>query len=383
MNNLPEKIPVLHVITSAPQNERGIMELIHSINEDCSHYFLFDNTKAILHTWQEWRKYEYCGLFLPNKSKLARYQFLLEAFKRADRILLHGMYFARKIYYFILHCHPEFLEKTTWIEWGADLYRWRVNETGIISRKMNQIGDNIRRAIPRTILSFPVDELYYRREYGDSAELIPLPLPATRPILPRIDEAYAEKHDDRIRIQVAHNGLMENHHMRILEAISKFRDENIQVVIPMAYNIGDLKNKIDKKAYKNAVLGYANYCFGKKAVPFTSSVALDYYMRYLWTVDIVIFDLHRPCGIGNLLYMLYMGKKVFLPADSDYYRYLTDKGIKIYDTDKIPEMTFEEFSAPPEEFDKQWLYDFFDFERNTEKWREFLQKLLEEGQSVE
>ena len=189
-------------------------------------------------------------------------------------------------------------------------------------------------------------------------------------MLPRIDAAYAEKHSDKLRIQIGHNGLLSTNQIRTIDTLSKFKDENIQLVISLAYNIGDLKNAIDKKAYKNAVISIAKYHFGDKAVPFVNMISLDYYMKYLWTVDIVVFDIHRPCGLGNLLFMIYMGKKVFLPSDSDYYKFLTENGIKVYDTNRIAEMSFEEFSAPAEPSDLSLIYELYDFDKNIERWEQ-------------
>lgn len=365
---IPNNIPILHIITSAPQNARGIMELIEKSNSDKNHYFLFDNTERILTVWPEWKKYKPFALFLPGGSKLKRYLFIKKAIKNSKKIIFHGLYFSRKIYYFLFHWNPEFLDKSTWIEWGADLYGWKCPQTGVISTLLNKYGHEIRKKIPQVILTFPVNEIFYKKEYGDCAQLITLGLPATRPMLPRIDAAYSQKNTSALRIQIAHNGLLENNQIRLIELLSKFKDEDIQVILPLAYNIGDLTNTIDKKAYKNAVITFAKYHFGTKAVPFVNMIKLDYYMKYLWTVDIIVFDLKRPCGIGNLLYMIYMGKKVFLPSDSDYYKYLTEHDIVIYDTYEIKNMSFEEFSAPAEKSNIGWIEEFFNYEENTVQW---------------
>lgn len=369
--NMPDKIPVLHIITAAPQNERGIMELIDKTDIGI-HYFLFDNTEFVYTVWPEWNKYKNRALTLPSKSKLARYRYIREAIRRSGKVVLHGMYFSRMIYYFMFHWNLNFLEKFTWIEWGADLYEWERPETTFLNKKLNSYGQEIRSRIPQIVMTFPVDEITVRKKCSKTVETVLLPLPSIKPMLPRIDEAFTEKKTDKLRIQIAHNALLTNNQIRILSNISKFSSENVQVIVPVAYNIGDVSNTIDKKAYKNAVIKMADYYFGKKAVPFRNMIALDNYMKYLWTVDIIIFDIYRPCGISNLLFMIYMGKKIFLPSDSDYYRYLTKHGIKVYDTDSIPDMTFEEFSSPAEKSDLSMIYDFFDYDKNIEKWNQML-----------
>jgi len=371
-DNIPEKIPVLHVITGTPRNERGLMELIHARNYGMNHFFLFDNPRHILNIWPEWRKYQYCSLFLPSKSAFARYQYLKAIFNKADKIIFHGMFFIRKLYYILFHLNKHLLKKATWIEWGGDLYDWEVPETGIISRMLNRFGREMRRNISQVVLILPIDEIEYRKKYGQLAETIHLSLPSTRPMLERIDKAYSAKTSKAIRIHVGNNGLLSNNQLRILDTLSKFKNEDLQIIIPLAYNIGDLKNIIDKKAYKSAVINYAKYLFGKKAVPFLKTLNLDYYMKYLWTVDIVIFDVHRPIGLGTILYMIYMGNKVFLPRDSLYYQYLTDNGLKVFDTYSINSMSFEEFSAPVVQENIDYLLNIFDYDNNIKKWEKLL-----------
>lgn len=53
-----------------------------------------------------------------------------------------------------------------------------------------------------------------------------------------------------------------------------------------------------------------------------------------------------------------MGKKIYLPSGSPYYEFLRSQGLPVCDTRRIPEMTFEEFMAPVEYTNYDWLYSY-------------------------
>lgn len=63
--------------------------------------------------------------------------------------------------------------------------------------------------------------------------------------------------------------------------------------------------------------------------------------------DIGIFKVYRQIALGNICRLLYMTKKVFLPAGSLLYDYYKENETEVYDCDKISDMTFEEFSKAP------------------------------------
>ena len=70
------------------------------------------------------------------------------------------------------------------------------------------------------------------------------------------------------------------------------------------------------------------------------------YFKFMWSVDIAVFCLYRQAALGNIIRLLYMGKKVFLPKDSVMYNFFVENGVEIYDTEAIPNMSYEEFVAP-------------------------------------
>ena len=62
---------------------------------------------------------------------------------------------------------------------------------------------------------------------------------------------------------------------------------------------------------------------------------------------------------------------------SQHYKYLISKGLPIYDTNKIPEMTFEEFTEPPVYDNKEWVYEYMNNDKVMENWAKMFDELKE------
>ena len=52
---------------------------------------------------------------------------------------------------------------------------------------------------------------------------------------------------------------------------------------------------------------------------------LEKYIQFLWKMDIAIFDFKQQAALGNIMNLLYMGKKIFLPSDNIMYVFLKNK----------------------------------------------------------
>lgn len=72
-----------------------------------------------------------------------------------------------------------------------------------------------------------------------------------------------------------------------------------------------------------------------------------------------------------------MGKKVFLPADNPYYDFLRSKGIQIFDTNKIVDMTYEEFIEPVKNQDISWIKGYMNNECCLDYWEKMFKNILE------
>jgi len=146
-----------------------------------------------------------------------------------------------------------------------------------------------------------------------------------------------------VYVQVAHNAYTFNNHEKILDDLSKFKDENIRVIVPLSYG-NDWYNQEDN--YIGRVSQKAENYFGKKTACMKRLMPPSNYSELLCNIDISIYQSKRQNALGNILRSLYTGNKVFLSPDNPLYELYTKNGIEIGNADEIKNMTYEEFTAP-------------------------------------
>lgn len=177
------------------------------------------------------------------------------------------------------------------------------------------------------------------------------------------------------RIMVGNNAHSFNRHKEILDLLDKFNDENIRIVIPVNYGEDtlagpDYVKKLDK---------YANMLFDKKVGLMTKFLQLNEYHAFLASVDVGIFNANRQNALGNIIKLLYMGKKVYLnKKDNPIFDVLASHGLPIHDVSELKTASFEEFiekdDAP---VPNPWIYDFFSEEGASNYWKKIFAEIAE------
>ena len=144
--------------------------------------------------------------------------------------------------------------------------------------------------------------------------------------------------------------------------LSKFRDENIRIYIPLSYGVD--------RDYANSVKEYANKLFGNKAICIFREMNPENYIRFLWSIDVAYFLLERQAALGNLMRLIYMGKRIYLPSNTVMYDFFRSQDIDIADANTVIQKTFDEFikpinnTTPP-----QYILDRTNPNKVVEKWR--------------
>ena len=67
------------------------------------------------------------------------------------------------------------------------------------------------------------------------------------------------------------------------------------------------------------------------------------YADFLSTVDIYISGQNWQRGLGNMSALMIMGKKIFMKSNVSTYSQFQNMGVKVFNTDSIENMSFEEF----------------------------------------
>ena len=101
------------------------------------------------------------------------------------------------------------------------------------------------------------------------------------------------------------------------------------------------------------------------------------YAQKLAQNDILILNQNRQQGIGNCFSNLALGAKVFIKSEITTYNHFNSKDIKVFDTNEIKEMNFEEFVFYADETKQNNMQKslmFFDDEYLKGLWKEVFEK---------
>lgn len=266
---------------------------------------------------------------IPETAK--GYMSLFNKMQQADRIHLHGLYSLPMIAW--LAFHPGICKRCNWIIWGDDLYTMTKRKTTILSRiflklrkyavtNMNSVATNIPGDVE--ILKRILDkDIKYYQLWTEKSELGTITVKRQRDCEGR-----------KVKILLGNSATRTNCHEEALQRLKKYADEDMQIICPLSY--GDME-------YGEQIARYGEQLLGEKFIPLMTYMPKDEYFKLLGDIDIGVFAHDRQQAMGNIVALLYAGKKVFMRKDISSYQFLHDNnGLKIYDFEQIGQINFTE-----------------------------------------
>jgi len=244
---------------------------------------------------------------------------LIVQMHRADRIILHGL-FTRAVIK-MLFFMPWLLKKTYWFIWGNDLYGRRDADAkpGLkdFSRRF------VIRHLGHLVTHVPGDIELAREWYGAGGKAHHC-LMYTSNLFS--DPGVGEAITDFVEIQVGNSADPSNNHLEVFEKLASLQTDNFRVLVPLSY--GD-------QQHARWVISAGKELFGDRFVPLTDFMPLAQYQAFLATIDIAIFNHNRQQGLGNLISLLGMGKKVYLRRGISTASLLSSLEIEWFDVEKV------------------------------------------------
>lgn len=240
-----------------------------------------------------------------------------------NNIYFHSMLLANKNLY----------DKLIWRIWGADLYNWKKN--GIKGLFLNKIRYFSRQNI-KYVIAEPMDRPVYIEQFGDNICFLDGPDPKGYDVESLEKAKFPLSNDDIKRIIVGHSAVKTLNHNQILDKLKKYKDENIEIILPLNYGNAE---------YAKDVYNYAISIFSKRKVHLIDKkININEYMNLLWNCDVAIIHSDRQIAMGNITMLMYMQKKIYLKSESimdKYYR--KDQNLQIYNSNLIGTETYEDF----------------------------------------
>lgn len=336
----------LHIIQLNERNTYHLFRQLHDTYNLENHTFLVMNVKSAVKDFPKFQEFDNF-LYLPEYGKLKKIRKIIEELRAADCVIFNSLLFNSSNYLLLFYLARFLYHNAAWVEWGGDLYNWKREEKTIKNFIINHINRALRKKMKVIGLTSDCDDVEVYKQFPEckGVHLAPLPFGSDRIDLLETNRPV-EKKDGTVRVQVAHNSLQVNNHISILAKLERFYSKDIKIILPLSYGVFGIGGQYGGFDYKRSVIITAKSMFREKLVVMDKNIDIESYLRYLWHIDIVVFETGRPIGMANILYLMYMRKKIFLPSDSPQYKFFVAKGIEVYDTYQIPYMSYEEFSAP-------------------------------------
>lgn len=302
----------------------------------------------------------------PNLVTLMK---LIQLLSKADHIFFHGLFNPYTMVFFNLL--PFFLKKSSWVLWGGDLYNyWLKNRHNFKETIIELMKKRIIKHIDSVIALVEEDYHFMKKKYETQAtyRFAFYPNPISYECLDYLKNSI--KKNSKI-IMIGNSATETNRHHEILEALKDVLPDNFdyEIICPLSY--GD-------SSYAKFVISLGEKLFGKKFVPLTQFLDPHEYSKILASVDIAIFNHKRQQGLGNILALLYSGKKVYIRSDVSTWQFLNRIGITVYDTIKIlnkEETNLFDFEKEIGDKNRQIVLREFSEKRCVELWKSIFDEL--------
>lgn len=243
----------------------------------------------------------------------------------------------------IILFHLNIVKKSIWLVWGYDISDYLYRSDSYLKRIRVIVKRLLVRNIPYVILRVPEYPLLQER-YNSNA--IRLPVNNYYPGLVAHPYATATKCDVEcqknhpINILVGNSATPVARHCDVLNILEKFKSEYIHLYLPLSYG--------GPKEYAREVAERAQAMFGDKVTILDSFMDLDNYNDLLLNMDIGIFHHSRQAALGNIIFMLSAGKKVYIGekymgAYTANWNILKEYGYSFESVESISTMNFAEF----------------------------------------
>lgn len=328
---------ILHIIATHPGSIYLVKfyKFIKQNFDESEHIFVttFPNIPSTFATSEELDHVTHLIKYV-NLNSQEDQRTLLEVSNQVSKIIIHSLFDVNWLNW--IYNKESLLKKSIVILWGGDIYSFwlkkkKYTPVELISEFFKV---NILLNVKGIASLLEEDYEFVKNHYITNANYyyVFYPNPVDYALLDEIllndknSEQVAKSR--KIRILLGNSATATNNHFEALEAISKVKDIDFEIVCPLSY--GDTQ-------YANQVYSLGQKLFGEKFIPLTQFLNPKEYAKILASVDVAIFNNNRQQALGNILALLYLGKKVYIRDEIPSWKFFKRYGIEVYNVKEILE----------------------------------------------
>lgn len=316
-----------------------------------------------------------------GKGKIRKLLGAQRAMTEAKNIVVHGFTFSLKWLTLMYFNRKQLEQKGIWVIWGVDLYNYhRTSGSRLINKIINHMEDKIRESCRTSVVVFPTDVAVFRRLFNDKKVLFSAPIGFSETSFSQWDEILAKRTevttkypnaytrpDRKVSIQVGHNAFPFNRHAEALAMLEPHKSKNILITMPMSYG-NDYGNK--NTNYGDDLMHLAYGLFpSEKIRRLTALMPLRRYYEFLGAVDVSILCAPRQNALGNIIPLLYMGKKLYLSDENPLFEFFKSKGFEIHNIKELYGAKYEDIIAPiTRSYPNPWIKNCYSADGNAKRW---------------
>jgi len=263
---------------------------------------------------------------------------ILTLIYRANWLYIHLLAYDPTLFFWSLN--KKLLKKSTWVVWGSDIYAFQKKEQSLRTRVYESLRQHIIPGFPEIAAFVPEDFDIIASFYKSKARYLPIlyPLPVD---VSQLDNVKNIPKEGAFSVMIGNSGDPTNNHLEMIELLSVFRNEDMKVFCPMAYG--------GTHEYRELVISKGISTFGDNFIPWLEMKGKQEYAQQLEQIDVAIMNHKRQQGLGNILALLYLGKKVFIRKEVSSYSFLMRNNCNIYPVESLKVLEFCDFHKPMEE----------------------------------
>lgn len=316
--------------------------------------------------------YEQCACFR-EKGIICIYDpTILKIVKGIDKYYLdsdfcfwHSKPFGIKELLRLKYCYAE---KTIWCVWGHDLYDTSSNGMKMRFRELGSRALNHKVPVFKAIVAgFEADSKEIIKRYGAKVNIYNAVYPQGHSEIELDGVQEYPKEKEKIRILLGHSCYSFLKHEKYLRRLLPYKDK-IELVIPLNY--GDME-------YGNEVEKLAKELWNDSAEIYRDFISPEHYLEILKGVDAAIFDYEHQAAYGNILLLLFFGKRCYLSSKGIMFEGLLDSGVEVYACeDIVKQLEHNEVGMGCQSYNNEWARSSLCTEVIKNQWEELFQNLL-------
>ncbi|WP_027397422.1 TDP-N-acetylfucosamine:lipid II N-acetylfucosaminyltransferase [Anaerovibrio lipolyticus] len=320
---------VLHILTN-DKFTNGYIDFMQKDLQGYNHIF-FVYRNSFRKSAKKKQVYE-----IINMREFLNHKLVLDLLQPVKKIILSGIFDTDMI----LLYPPKLLKKTYMQFWGGDFYVFRYDAN---KRKILKTFSTAIDSCAGVLNLIHEDSLAIKAILGlETTKFYEVPMPSHYNF---IDEKYKyEKQKGDITITLGNSATQENNHREAFALLKHLVREKVRICVPLSYG---------EEHYRLEVIQCGKEILGDIFYPMCKFIPFGQYLQYLANCDVGIYNNDRQQALGNIIALLYFGRKVYIRQNTSMASFFKRIGIKTYDVIKLSRESIEEILFLPDDVKKR------------------------------